>query len=159
MDALKALMKDFDPAALVPDVNKVLDKAESLIRLAIMAAPLVLLGLGLLYLLAPPSEANHLFGYRHFWGMASVEAWQFTQKTAGMVWGGLGLVLTVVMAFICNGYRDLAWEDMMMSAFKGVVVELVLVVLSTFLINALVIFRYDRKGSRRANRTLRSKAK
>ena len=159
VDFLKSMLEGFDPMALVPDLLAIMDKLDVALRVVVLAGPLCLLGLGLLYLLAPPSEANHLFGYRHFWGMASVEAWQFTQKTAGMVWGGLGLVLTVVMAFICNGYRDLAWEDMMMSAFKGVVVELVLVVLSTFLINALVIFRYDRKGSRRANRTLKPKAK
>ena len=62
---------------------------------------------------------------------------------------GLGLVMTVVMAFLCNGYRDMTWEAMMSSALTSVIVELVLVVGSTFLINALVIFQFDRKGLRR----------
>ena len=108
-----------------------------------------LLGLGLLYLLAPPAEANHIFGYRHYWGMSSVEAWQFTQKTAGLVWTGLGLVMTVVMAFICNGYRDMGWEAMLTSALTSVLVELALVVGSTFFINFLVISQFDHKGLRR----------
>ena len=75
MEALKALMKDFDPAALMPDLSAVLGRVEALIRLVIMAAPLVLLGLGLLYLLAAPKEANYKLGYRFYWGMASVESW------------------------------------------------------------------------------------
>ena len=81
--------------------------------------------------------------------MSSVEAWQYTQKTAGFVWTSLGAILTVAMAFICNGYRDMAWEAMLLSALISVIAELLFVVISTFLINALVILAFDRKGDRR----------
>lgn len=149
MDAIKSMLEGFDPMALVPDLTAMLNNLDAALRVVVLAGPLCLLGLGLLYLLAAPKEANHIFGYRHFWGMSSVEAWQFTQKTAGMVWGSLGLVMTVVMAFLCNSYRDMTWEAMMSSALTCVVVELALVVASTFLINALVVFHFDRKGTRR----------
>ena len=150
MDFLKSLLSGFDPAALVPDLGALFNNLDAALRVVVLAGPLCLLGLGLLYLLAPPSEANHVFGYRHFWGMSSVEAWRFTQKTAGLVWTGLGLVLTVVMAFLCNGYRDLGAEAMLMSALTCVGVELLLVFLSTLLINTLVILHFDRKGTRRS---------
>ena len=149
VDFIKSLLEGFDPMALVPDLTAMMGNLDTALRVVVLAGPLCLLGLGLLYLLAPPSEANHVFGYRHFWGMSSVEAWRFTQNTAGLVWTGLGLILTVIMAFICNGYRDMAWEAMMSSALTCVVVELVLVVASTFLINSLVVFRFDSKGTRR----------
>ena len=149
VDFLKSMLEGFDPMSLIPDLVGMMNNLDTALRVVVLASPLCLLGLGLLYLLFPPAEANHIFGYRHYWGMSSVEAWQFTQKTAGMVWGGLGLVMTIVMAFICNGYRDLPWEEMMMSALGAVIVEVVLVILSTVLINALVIFRYDRKGNAR----------
>ena len=152
MDFLKSLMEGVDPAALLPDLVAIFDKLDVALRVAELAGPLCLLGLGLLYLLAPPSEANHIFGYRHFWGMSSVEAWRFTQKTAGLVWTGLGLVLTVFMAFSCNGYRDMDWEAMLMSALTSVAVELLMVFLSTVLINSLVIFRFDRKGAVRGEK-------
>ena len=150
MDFLKNLLGDFDPAALVPDLEALFNNLDGALRVVVLAGPLCLLGLGLLYLLAPPSEANHVFGYRHFWGMSSVEAWRFTQKTAGLVWTGLGLALTVIMAFLCNGYRELAAEAMLMSALTSVLVELLLVFLSTLLINTLVIFHFDHKGARRS---------
>ena len=150
MDFLKSLLADFDPAALVPDLEALFNNLDAALRVVVLAGPLCLLGLGLMYLLAPPSEANHVFGYRHFWGMSSVEAWRFTQKTAGLVWTGLGLGLTVIMAFLCNGYRELAAEAMLMSALTSVGVELLLVFLSTLLINTLVIFHFDRKGTRRS---------
>ena len=150
MDFLKSLLADFDPAALVPDLEALFNNLDGALRVVVLAGPLCLLGLGLLYLLAPPSEANHVFGYRHFWGMSSVEAWRFTQKTAGLVWTGLGLCLTVIMAFLCNGYRELAAEAMLMSALTSVLVELLLVFLSTLLINTLVVFRFDHRGTRRS---------
>ena len=150
MDFLKSLLADFDPAALVPDLEALFNNLDGALRVVVLAGPLCLLGLGLLYLLAPPSEANHVFGYRHFWGMSSVEAWRFTQKTAGLVWTGLGLALTIIMAFLCNGYRDLGAEAMLMSALTCVGVELLLVFLSTLLINTLVIFHFDHKGARRS---------
>lgn len=149
VDFVKFLLSDFDPAALLPDLWTIFDKLDVALRVAVLVGPLCLLGLGLLYLLAPPKEANHVFGYRHFWGMSSVEAWQFTQKTAGLVWTGLGLGMTVVMAFICNSYRDMAWEAMLFSALTSVAVELLLVFVSTLIINALVILHFDRKGTRR----------
>ena len=150
MDFLKSLLGEFDPAALVPDLGAIFNNLDAALRVVVLAGPLCLLGLGLLYLLAPPSEANHVFGYRHFWGMSSVEAWRFTQKTAGLVWTGLGLVLTIIMAFLCNGYRELAAEAMLTSALTSVLVELLLVFLSTLLINTLVIFHFDHRGTRRS---------
>ena len=150
VDFVKSLLGDFDPTALLPDLWAIFDNLDVALRVLVLAGPLCLLGLGLLYLLAPPAEANHIFGYRHFWGMSSVEAWRFTQKTAGLVWTGLGLVLTIIMAFLCNGYRELAAEAMLTSALTSVLVELLLVFLSTLLINTLVIFHFDHRGTRRS---------
>ena len=149
VDFVKSLLGDFDPTAFLPDLWAIFDNLDVALRVLVLAGPLCLLGLGLLYLLAPPAEATHIFGYRHFWGMSSVEAWQYTQKTAGFVWTVLGAVLTVAMAFICNGYRDMAWEAMLLSALISVIAELLFAGISTFLINALVILAFDRKGDRR----------
>ena len=153
VDFIKSLLGDFDPTALLPDLWAIFDNLDTALRVVVLAGPLCLLGLGLLYLLAAPKEANHVIGYRHFWGMSSEEAWQYTQKTAGLVWTGLGFVMTVAMSFICNSYRDMAWEAMLFSALVSVIAELLLVFFSTLLINALVILQFDRKGTRRSEQT------
>ena len=150
IDFVKNLLGDgFDPAALLPDLWAIFGSLDVALRVVVLAGPLCLLGLGLLYLLAAPKQANHLLGYRLFWGMASEESWQYTQKTAGLVWLFLGLGMTVAMAFICNSYRDMAWEAMLLSALISVIVELLLVFVSKLLINALVVLRFDIQGSRR----------
>lgn len=150
VDFLKSLLSDFDVAALLPDLPSLFQGMEGVLRIAVMAGPLCLLGLGLWYLLLPPAEANHNFGYRCFWAMSSVDAWQFTQRIAGFVWSAVGLVMTIVMGVICNGYRDLSWEAMVWSAFWALVCELAVIAISILLINILVLFFFDRKGTRRS---------
>ena len=148
-DELKALFDEFDLADFLPKVDTVLGWVETLLRLAVMAGPIVLLGFGLLYLFAPPKEANHSLGYRFWWGMASLDAWTFTQRIAGIGWSVMGLVLTVVMAVICNGFRRMEVMEMTHLAGKCLLWELGLIAGLCLIIDALVIAAFDRRGFRR----------
>lgn len=135
--------------ALLPDLSAVIGWIELAARIAVMAGPILLLGFGLVYLLAPPKEANYGLGYRFWWGMASLEAWKFTQRIAGMVWSGLGAVLTIVMALICSGFRDLEPMDMVRRAGTCLIWELVLVAIACIAINVVVMKKFDKDGYRR----------
>lgn len=149
VDFLKSLLSDFDPAALVPDLAGMFQGLEGLLRIAVMVGPLCLLGLGLFYLLLPPKEANYNFGYRAFWAMSSVDAWQFTHKVAGVTWTALGLVLTTVMGLRCNGFRDLGPEEMVWAALWSLVWELGIIAVSILAVNIAVMVLFDHKGNRR----------
>ena len=149
MDALMSLFEGFDFANFIPDVTSVLGWLETVARIAVMAAPLVLLGFGLLYLLAPPKEANHSLGFRFWWGMASLDAWQVTQRIAGMVWMVLGLVLTIVMGILCNGFRGMEVDAMLWLAIRCILWELGIAVVSTLGIQLTVFIVFDSRGFRR----------
>ena len=96
IESIKDIMDAFDPASLLPDLTSVAGTIAFISRLCVLAGPIVVLLLGLGYFFIAPKEANHYFGYRCIFGMGSVEAWRFTQRLAGMVFGGLGLVLTLI---------------------------------------------------------------
>lgn len=149
LDALKALFEEFDLAAFLPKLTDVLGWVEMVLRIAVMAGPLLLLGFGLLYLLAPPKEANYGLGFRCWWGMASLDAWQYTQHLAGMIWSGLGTVLTIVMALICNAFRRMDPMDMVWGAVKCLGWELALTAIACIAINVMVIMKFDKDGFRR----------
>ena len=151
-EALKVLFEEFDLAAFLPDLSDVMGWVEMLLRIAVMAGPLLLLLFGLLYLLIPPKEANHGLGYRFWWGMSSLDAWQFTQHLAGLVWSGLGVILTIVMALICNGYRQMEITDMVWKALGCLGIEAVLVLLANIAISVTAMVRFDRKGEFRKRR-------
>lgn len=60
----------------------------------------------------------------------SQEAWQFAQNVAGQIWFGLGLVQTVVFAWVCLGMQTWSVEAQCQAALISILVEDVLVLLS-----------------------------
>ena len=149
LEQIKSLLEGFDIAAFLPELDTVMGWVEMLLRIAVMAGPLLLLGFGLLYLVAPPKEANHGLGFRCWWGMASLQAWQFTQKIAGLVWSALGVILTIVMAVICNAWKPEVPMEMVWSAVSCLLWEIGLVFVSCIGIYAAVIICFDKYGFRR----------
>lgn len=149
MDDILSLLQDFDLAKFLPAPESFVRDVELFMRVAVMAGPLVLLGLGLWYYLAPPKEANYSVGFRTYWGMGSVEAWQFTQKLAGMYYSVLGTALTVIMSLICNGFRAMNPMTMANVAIICVVIECILILGIWAYIKVKVKKTFDKEGNRR----------
>ena len=146
VESIKGMMDAFDPAALLPDLSKVFGSLTAVCRVAVMIGPVILLILGLAYLFLSPKEANYYFGYRCYFGMGSVESWQFTQKLAGIVLGGLGLVLTVAALVVSLG---LSLQNPMDSVWRAVyclIFQAVLVLLANAAIWGVTAYLFDAHG-------------
>ena len=150
--SIKELMDGFDPAALLPSLQKLFGSLEILCRVAVMIAPVVMLVLGLAYLFLAPREANHYLGYRCYYGMGSVQAWRFTQKLSGIVLGGLGLVLTAVMVFMMMSFRGMEVQAMLWRAVKCLIWQAALALLANLAINAAAFFLFDSRGDFRSKK-------
>ena len=149
IESIKALLDGFDPATLLPDLSKVFDTLAPVCRFAVLIGPVVLLLLGLSYLILSPKEANHYLGYRCYFGMGSEYAWRFTQRLAGFLFTGTGLVLTVVMFAISVSFPYMQLTAMVWRAFSCLLVELAAAVLLILIVNFSAAFRFDRKGRHR----------
>ena len=149
IESIKSLLDGFDPASLLPDLSGLFGSLETLCRIAVMIGPLVLLALGLAYLFLAPKEANYYFGYRTYFGMGSVHAWRFTQRLAGIVLGGLGLVLTVVMFFMVSSFGGMDVMDMVWKSANCLIWEAVLALAANGSICLAAFLRFDRKGEYR----------
>ena len=152
IDSIKELMDGFDPASLLPELQSVFDFVSAVCRIAVLVGPIILLALGLAYLLFAPREANYYFGYRCYYGMGSVEAWRFTQRLAGAVLGGVGLVLTGVMLFISGGFAGMNAMDMVWKAFWCLIWQAAIILAANAAIWAVTFFRFDAKGNYRAKK-------
>ena len=146
VESIKALLDGFDPATLLPDLSKVFDTLAPVCRFAVLVGPVVLLLLGLSYLILSPKEANHYLGYRCYFGMGSEYAWRFTQRLAGVVLAGLGLILTVVMLVISGKFPGMDINDMVWLALKMLIIEGVLALVANAAIGIVAMARFDRKG-------------
>ena len=149
IESIKSLMDGFDPAALLPDLSDLFGSLATLCRFAVMIGPVVLLVLGLAYLFLSPREANYYFGYRCYFGMGSVQAWRFTQRVAGMLFGGVGLILTIVMYVISGGFAGMEITQMVWKAAGCLAWQVGITLALTLLINFLAFFFFDAKGNRR----------
>ena len=106
LDSITSALENFDLGSMLPDLFEFLSSIQGLCTLVLIISPLVLLLLGLWYLFLPRKEVGKRSGFCTYFGMGSEAAWFFTQKIAGMVWGGLGLILLIIMAIVAAGFSD-----------------------------------------------------
>ena len=149
IDSIKEMMDGFDPAALLPQIDSIVDWVKLICRLAVLVGPIVLMLAGLSYLLLAPKEANYYFGYRTTFGMGSVAAWRHTQKVAGWMFAGVGLVLTVIMLMVCVTFGGLEPMTAVWRAAKCMIAEAVIALIVVLSINSVAAFTYDYKGNKR----------
>ncbi len=136
-------------ALLDIEVTDILELIPGFVRILVLAAPLIILGLGLYYFLAGPKEATYRAGYRFRWGMGSVQAWQWMQKFAGIAWTVLGLGLMAYTALNLPDFADAALADMMWDAIGILIIQGASVLVSCAIINVVVFIRFDLRGRRR----------
>ena len=149
MEDLKNAADGFDIASLIPSLSDLLDKLVPFVRLLVLVGPVALLGFGLYYFFWAPKEANHRAGYRFHYGMSRVGVWRFTQRIAGLVYGPLGLVLTVVMGIISLFFGKMETPELVWVAAKCLLWQAALIAIATLAINITVIICYDSEGNRR----------
>ena len=114
-----------------------------------MIGPIVMLAFGLWYYFLPPKEANHKVGFRTWFGMGSVEAWRFTQRLAGVVWSGLGIVLLVMAIIVSLTFGGKDVMQIATSAFICLLWQAGLTVIGGLGISFIVFLRYDTLGYKR----------
>lgn len=149
MEKITAILEGLDLTKLVPEVDSLLGAAQAVAFVALLLGPVLMLLFGLFCFFLPPKEANHRMGFRTWFGMGSVEAWRFTQRLAGIVWGGLGLILTVVMGIIClvSGGKDTM--ALASTAFVCLIWQAALALIAYLVLCLIIAIRYDSKGKRR----------
>ena len=149
LDSIKGLLDGFELGSLLPDLGTLLGKLELAMRILVIAGPVVMIVMGILYLFAAPKEANHHFGYRCYFGMGSEKAWRFTQQVAGITWFSLGMILGTVMLTVSGSFGQLNAMDMVTRAIVCVLWEAGTLLAASFLIRAIVALRFNRHGELR----------
>ena len=146
---LTSLLNGADLGKLLPELDGIVDKMVPIMKVALLAGPVIFLILGLLYLFATPKEANYKFGYRCYFGMGSVNAWRYTQRLAGLVFTAVGLILTLVMLIVTGKFGQMDVMDMLWKTLKCGIWEAMIIGVSCVGINLVVMFFFDAKGNLR----------
>lgn len=133
--------------AIIPKLELLLSDMRFWMSVAVLIGPILFAAMGAFYYFAAPKEANHRLGYRTYFGMGSVAAWRFTQKIAGMVWGGVGAVLTLVAVIVCIVLGGKEPAEAMSAALTMLIIEAVCALLAFLTVEITVFIRYDMNGN------------
>lgn len=148
MDLITKLF-DIDFAALVPELPVFLGLVRTLMALAMLTGPVVMLILAVLYLRKPAPEANYNYGYRTYFGMGSVEAWQFSQKIAGLIFGALGAGLLLIMLIVILFFIGKTLLTVAIMAMVCLLIQVLLIAAARITIAILCKKYFDKNGDRR----------
>ena len=149
MEKITALFESIDLTKMVPELDTLLSKVQTITTFALLIGPVLMLVFGLWFFFLPPKEANHRAGFRTWFGMGSVAAWRFTQRLAGIVWGGLGIILTIIMVIISLTFGGKNEMQIATSAFICLLWQAGLALIGGFAVSFIVFLRYDTLGYRR----------
>ncbi len=140
---------EIDFTAFVPELPVFLGLVRGLLVLAVLAGPISMVVLGGLYLFKPTPEANYRFGFRTYFGMGSVEAWQFSQRMAGLVFGALGIALTVIMLIVMLFFIGKNLQQIAAICLVVLIIQAVLILAARLVVAFLARKYFDKDGNRR----------
>ena len=146
MEKITDLLNNFSLEKYIPKLDTLMGWVQWLISLAIRVGPICILVLGLIYLLIPPKEANRKAGFRTYFGMGSVMAWNFTQRVSGLLMVPTGLILTLIAYAKVGKFSDMDLMTMAQSAvdaIKGQVICAFIIYVFMFVLTAVM---FTRKG-------------
>lgn len=143
---ITSVSEEMDLSKWLPDLDGIQSGLTGWVRALVMIGPVIMLLLGLYYFFLAPKEANYTAGYRFRYAMSRVGVWQFAQRTAGIAYGGLGLLLTVIMLFNIIGFGGLSTPDLVWRAAKCVLWQIILALIVTLAVDILIVLRYDSIG-------------
>ena len=146
MEKITELLNNFSLEKYIPKLDSVMGWVQWLISLAIRVGPICILVLGLIYLLIPPKEANWKAGYRTYFGMGSVMAWNFTQRVAGILMIPTGLLLTVIAYVKIGKFSDYDLMTMAQKAFGAIIFQVVCALIIYIFMFVLTAVMFTRKG-------------
>ena len=144
MEKITELLNNFTLEQYIPQLDTLMGWVQWLVSLAVRVGPICILVMGLIYLLIPPKEANRRFGFRTYFGMGSVIAWNFTQRFAGILMVPTGLILTLI-AYIkigkFPGYDMMTMSQVAFDAIKVQVICALAIYIFMFLLTAVLFNR------------------
>ena len=140
---------DMDLSKLVPKLPVFLGFVNTFLVLAVLIGPILLVVLGALYLFKPAPEANFKYGFRTYFGMGSIEAWQFSQRIAGLIFGGLGVLLLVIMLIVVLTFIGKDLFRIAGTAIVCLIIQAVLTLAARVAISVLCWKYFDKDGNRR----------
>ncbi len=147
--SISGFFETLDPTQLLPPAGTLLTLSVILIIISLLVGPVLMLLAGLKYLKTPSPLPNFKTGFRTYFGMGSKQAWDYTQRLAGLIWTILGGVMCLAMVIICLIFIGKNPALIAYIALISMIVQASLAVISWATVTIIVTVNYDKQGQLR----------
>ena len=147
--SLSGFFETLDPTQLMPPAGAMLTISVILIIISLLVGPVLMLLAGLKYLKTPSPLPNFKTGFRTYFGMGSKQAWDYTQRLAGLLWTCLGAFLCLAMVIICLIFIGKNPALIAFIALISMIVQASLTVIAWATVTILATVNFDKQGQRR----------
>ena len=135
-----------DLGAILPEFQGFLGDLRFYLGLFLLVGPVVMLALGAWMFFKPITTPTHKAGYRTYFGMGSKAAWRFTQWLAGLVWGGVGALLTIIMIIVSIVFSGMQIDAAVNASITWLVIEAAAALVSLVAVEVIVALRFNKDG-------------
>lgn len=127
MDAVVSLIKGMEFEKFIPSLGFYLFSMKFWCFVLVMAGPVVVLALGILYTKRPPETPDSFWSYRTKAAMRDRQSWNEAHRIAGKAWSRLGWAMCVPGLVVSFFVFVLPGNISAVLTLLAVVVELVLI--------------------------------
>lgn len=135
-----------DLGAILPEFQGFLGDLRFYLGLFLLVGPVVMLALGAWMFFKPITTPTHKAGYRTYFGMGSKAAWRFTQWLAGLVWGSVGALLTIIMIIVSIVFSGMQLDAAVNASITWLVIEAAAALVSFVAVEVIVALRFNKDG-------------
>ena len=146
MEKITELLNNFSLEQYIPQLDTLMGWVQWLVSLAVRLGPICILVLGIIYFLIPPKEANRKAGFRTYFGMGSVIAWNVTQRIAGILMIPFGLILTIIAYKKVGAFPGYDLMTMARVAFETVKSQVICALIIYVLMFLMTAVLFNRNG-------------
>lgn len=147
--SLSGFFETLDPTQLLPPAGTLLTLSVLLIIVSVLVGPVLMLLAGLKYMKTPSPLPNYKTGFRTYFGMGSKQAWDYTQRLAGLIWTILGGVMCLASVIICLIFIGKNPAQIAYIALITMIVQASLTVIAWATITIMVTVNFDKQGQLR----------
>ena len=144
---------NFGITDLLPEMGGFLGDIRFYICLFLLLTPVIMLIMGALRFFRPAKEANHAVGYRTYFGMGSVYAWQVTQWVSGVLYMAMGALLLILAIIQCIVIGGKEVGNAVTNMFTWLIVEAVGLLLVIVAVEVVIGLQFDKAGNLRPGRS------
>lgn len=122
-----------------------------MISITTLIMPILMIGMGNVFLKNPPKDINEVYGYRTKRSMKNQETWDFAHQYCGKVWRKIGSIMLII-SIVIDGIMSIGKEKLMFPQDEILIIILLIqtsiLIIAIYPVEKALKKNFDEEGNR-----------